>query len=356
MKLVFERREAASRSATLAAPLIALVLTVLTSLILFAALGKPAGQALYSLLLEPFDGWYNISELLLKMGPLMLIAQGLAIGFRANVFNIGAEGQLIIGAICASALPVYFPDGTSPVMLPAMIALGALGGAAWAGLAAGLRTRFNANEILVTLMLTLIATQVLNYLLLGPWKDPHGFNFPQSVMFPDAALLPLLLPGTRVNISVLAALIVSGLAHVFMRQRFSGYQLLVAGLAPRAALYAGFSENRAVWLSLLFGGLAAGFAGACEVAGPLGQLQRSVSTGYGYSAIIVAYLGGLNPLGIMVSAFLMAALFIGGDNAMVSADLPVAGVFVFQGLLLVFYLGSLTFIRHRVVLTWQRQA
>ncbi len=356
MKLSFERRDTASRAATLASPLIALVLTMLSSLVLFAALGKPAGQALYSLLLEPFVGWYNFSEVLLKMGPLLLIAQGLAIGFRANVFNIGAEGQLIIGALAASALPVYFPEGTSPFMMPAMIVLGALGGAAWAGIAAGLRTRFNANEILVTLMLTLIATQVLNYLLLGPWKDPDGFNFPQTVTFPEAALLPLLLPGTRVNISILAALVVSALAYVMMRHRFSGYQLLVGGLAPRAASYAGFSEGRAVWTSLLLGGLAAGLAGAFEVAGPLGQLQRSVTTGYGYSAIIVAYLGGLNPLGIVVSAFLMAALFIGGDNAMVTADLPVAAVLVFQGLLLVFYLASLTFIRHRARFSWRRPA
>ena len=356
MKLSFERRDSASRAVTLAAPVVALVLTMLTSLVLFAALGKPAGQALYSLLLEPFVGWYNFSEVLLKMGPLLLIAQGLAIGFRANVFNIGAEGQLIIGALCASALPVYFPEGTSPFMLPAMIILGALGGAAWAGIAAGLRTRFNANEILVTLMLTLIAVQVLNYLLLGPWKDPHGFNFPQTVTFPEAAMLPILLPGTRVNISSLAALMVSALAYVMMRHRFSGYQLRVGGLAPRAAGYAGFSENRAVWISLALGGLMAGFAGACEVAGPLGQLQRSVTTGYGYSAIIVAYLGGLNPAGIVVSAFLMAALFIGGDNAMVTADLPVAAVLVFQGLLLVFYLASLTFIRHRVTFLWRRPA
>ena len=356
MKITFERRATLSRPVLFAAPLIALGLAMLTSLILFAALGKPAGQALYSLLLEPFVGWYNISEVLLKMGPLMLIAQGLAIGFRANVFNIGAEGQLIIGALFASALPVYFPEGASPLMLPAMIALGALGGATWAAIAAGLRVRFNANEILVTLMLTLIATQVLNYLLLGPWKDPNGFNFPQSVIFPDAALLPILLSGTRVNISVLAALLISALAYVMMRHRFSGYQLLVGGLAPRAARYAGFTEARAVWVSLFLGGLMAGLAGACEVAGPLGQLQRSVSTGYGYSAIIVAYLGGLNPLGIVVSAFLMAALFIGGDNAMVSADLPVAAVFVFQGLLLVFYLGSLTFIRHRVILNWAGRA
>lgn len=356
MRITFERRETMSRLAMLAAPLVALGLTILTSLILFAALGKPAGQALYSLLLEPFIGWYNLSEVLLKTGPLLLIAQGLAIGFRANVFNIGAEGQLIVGALCASALPVFFPAGKVPMMLPAMIVLGGLGGAVWAGLAAGLRTRFNANEILVTLMLTLIATQILNYLLLGPWKDPDGFNFPQSVIFPDAALLPILLPGTRVNISLLAALAASAMAYVMMRHRFSGYQLLVGGMAPRAARYAGFSEGRAVWVSLLLGGLAAGFAGACEVAGPLGQLQRSVTTGYGYSAIIVAYLGGLNPLGIVVSAFLMAALFIGGDNAMVSADLPVAGVFVFQGLLLVFYLASLTFIRHRVTVQWQRPA
>jgi simple sugar transport system permease protein len=237
-----------------------------------------------------------------------------------------------------------------------MILLGAFGGAAWAGIAAGLRTRFNANEILVTLMLTLIAVQILNYLLVGPWKDPNGFNFPQTVTFPDVAMLPILLPGTRVNISFLAALAFSVVVYVLMKHRFSGYQLLVGGLAPRAARYAGFSENRAVWLSLLVSGLAAGFAGACEVAGPLGQLQRSVTTGYGYSAIIVAYLGGLNPLGIVVSAFLMAALFIGGDNAMVSADLPVAAVFVFQGLLLCFYLASLTFIRNRVRLQRGRPA
>ena len=204
-------------------------------------------------------------------------------------------------------------------------------------------------------MLSLIAAQVLNYLLLGPWKDPQGFNFPKTVSFPEAALLPILFEDTRVNVSIFAALLASALAFVMMRHRFSGYTLLVGGLAPRAARYAGFSENRAVWLSLLLGGMAAGLAGAFEVAGPLGQLQRSISTGYGYSAIIVAYLGGLNPIGIVISAFLMAALFIGGDNAMVSADLPVAAVFVFQGLLLVFYLASLTFIRHRVILTRRGQ-
>jgi ABC-type uncharacterized transport system permease subunit len=353
-RMSFIRRDRASRGAMLVVPLAAVFGAAVCSLLLFAALGKPAGLALYYLLLEPFLSWYNITEVLLKAAPLMLIAQGLAIGFRANVFNIGAEGQLIIGAVCASALPVYFPQGTSGWMLPAMLVLGALGGMVWASVAAGLRTRFNANEILVTLMLTLIATQVLNYLLLGPWKDPGGFNFPQSVMFPDAAMLPTLIPGTRVNISLLFALLASALAFVLVRHSFAGYQLQVAGLAPRAAAYAGFSERRAIWASLLLGGLAAGLAGAAEVSGPLGQLQRSVSTGYGFSAIVVAYLGGLNPLGIVISAVLMSALYIGGDSAMVSADLPLAAVWVFQGLLLTFYLACLVFIRNRVVFAPRR--
>lgn len=348
------RRENASLRAALLAPFIALALTVMSSLVLFALLGKPAGTALRALFIEPFLTWYNLSEVLLKTGPLLLIAQGLAIGFRAKVFNIGAEGQLVLGAICASALPVYFPTSTSPWLWPAMMVLGALGGALWAGLAALWRTWLNASEILVTLMLSLVAIQVLNYLLLGPWKDPAGFNFPQSVMFQYEAMLPTLLPGTRVNVSLLFALAATVGAWVLMQRSFLGYQLLVGGLAPRAASYAGFRAGRAVWVSLLLSGLAAGFAGAAEVAGPIGQLQRSVASGYGFTAITVAYLGGLHPLGILLSAFAMAAITIGGDSAMVTADLPVAAVRVVQGMLLVFYLAALVSIRYRLV--WARRA
>lgn len=342
------RRDAASRMAMFVAPVLALALTCIASLVLFAALGKPAGVALHALLLKPFLSWYSFSEVLLKMAPLLLIAQGLAIGFRANVFNIGAEGQFILGAICASALPVFFPDGAFPLMLPTMIVAGALGGAVYALIAAGLRTRFGASEILVTLMMSLIAVQMLNYLLLGPWKDPRGFNFPQTVMFPDNALLPILFDGTRTNISLIFAVLASVFAYLMMQHHFRGYQLRTAGLAPRAALYAGFSAPRMVWLGLGLGGLAAGIAGASEVAGPLGQLQRSVSSGYGYAAIIVAYVGGLNPLGIVASSFLISVIYIGGDSATVTAGLPVAAVEVFQGLLLLFYLLTFTLIRFRV--------
>lgn len=332
----------------ISAPIIALILTCISSLVLFAILGKPAGTALYALLLKPFLNWYSFSEVLLKTAPLLIIAQGLAIGFRANIFNIGAEGQFIIGAICASAFPVWYPDGNISLMLPMMIIAGALGGMFYAMIAAGLRTRFGASEILVTLMLSLIAAQILNYLLLGPWKDPRGFNFPQTVMFPDNALLPLIFDGTRTNISLFFSLAASALAYVFMRHHFQGYQLRTGGLAPRAALYAGFSAKRTVWLSLALGGLAAGIAGASEVAGPLGQLQRSVASGYGYAAIIVAYVGGLNPIGIIASAFLISVVYIGGDSATVTAGLPVAAVEVFQGMLLVFYLICLTSIRYRL--------
>ncbi|MEP2920872.1 MAG: ABC transporter permease [Sulfitobacter sp.] len=348
MKIQMIRRDSSSRLAMVGAPVWALGLACCTSLILFALLGKPAGTALFALLLKPFLSWYSFSEVLLKMAPLLIIAQGLAIGFRANIFNIGAEGQFIIGAICASALPVWYPDGAFPFMLPAMILAGALGGMLYAMIAAALRTRFGASEILVTLMLSLIAVQVLNYLLLGPWKDPRGFNFPQSVMFPDNALLPLLFEGTRTNISLIFALVASALAHLLMQNHFVGYQLRTAGLAPRAAHYAGFNAPRMIWLCLALGGLAAGIAGASEVAGPLGQLQRSVPSGYGYAAIIVAYMGGLRPLGIVVSSFLISVIYIGGDSATVSAGLPVAAVEVFQGLLLVFYLLTFTLIRFRI--------
>ena len=348
------RRERASLKATLLAPVIALLIALALNLALYVIMGRDPVAVIYAMLLEPFLSWNSFSEVLLKMGPLLLIAQGLAIGFRAKVFNIGAEGQFILGAILASAIPIWFPQATGHWIWPSMLISGAIGGALWAAITAFWRVRLNANEILVSLMLSLVAAQVLNYLLLGPWKDPAGFNFPQSVMFQYDAMVPILIPGTRVNVSLILTLVLSVVAWIFIQKSFTGYKLQVGGLAPRAAGYAGFSETRAIWLSLLIGGFAAGLAGAAEVAGPIGQLQRSISTGYGYAAIIVAYLGGLHPIGIVFSALVMAALYIGGDNAMVSADLPIAAVRVFQGSLLLAYLVAATFVRYR--LEWPNAA
>lgn len=343
------KRERPSLTITILAPLLALVAATLLNLLLYLIMGKDPVAVFHAMILEPFISFPSFSEVLLKTGPLLLIAEGLAIGYRAKVFNIGAEGQFIIGAIFASALPVWFPMATGQWIWPTMLLAGAVGGAMWAGITAFWRVRLRANEILVSLMLSLVAAQVLNYLLLGPWKDPNGFNFPQSVMFQYDAMVPLIIPGTRVNASLLIALALALAAYVFMQKSFMGYKLEVGGLAPRAAGYAGFSEGRAIWLSLLIGGFAAGLAGAAEVAGPIGQLQRSISTGYGYAAIIVAYLGGLHPIGILFSSVVMAAIYIGGDNALVSADLPIAAVRVFQGSLLLAYLMAMTFVRYRLV-------
>ena len=342
------RRERALLTASLLAPAVAMAVAIILNLGLYVAMGRDPVAVIYAMLLEPFLSWASFSEVLLKAGPLLLIAQGLAIGFRAKVFNIGAEGQFILGAIFASAIPVWFPQATGQWIWPAMLLLGAIGGALWASITAFWRVRLNANEILVSLMLSLVAAQLLNYLLLGPWKDPNGFNFPQSVMFQYDAMVPTLISGTRVNVSLLITLALSLAAWVFMQKSFAGYKLQVGGLAPRAASYAGFSESWAIWISLLIGGFAAGLAGAAEVAGPLGQLQRSISTGYGYAAIIVAYLGGLHPIGIILSALVMAVIYIGGDNAMVSANLPIAAVRVFQGSLLLAYLVAVAFVRYRL--------
>ncbi|MBW9064453.1 ABC transporter permease [Rhizobium herbae] len=348
------RRERASLAATLLAPLGALLVAIVLNLGLYMVMGRNPLAVLHAMVLEPFLSWASFSEVLLKTGPLLLIAQGLAIGFRAKVFNIGAEGQFILGAIFASAIPIWFPQATGGWIWPAMLLLGAIGGALWASITAFWRVRLNANEILVSLMLSLVAAQFLYYLLLGPWKDPNGFNFPQSVMFQYDAMVPTLITGTRVNVSLLIALAWSVAAWVFMQKSFIGYKLQVGGLAPRAAGYAGFNEGWAIWLSLLIGGFAAGLAGAAEVAGPLGQLQRSISTGYGYAAIIVAYIGGLHPIGIVISSVVMAVIYIGGDNAMVSANLPIAAVRVFQGSLLLAYLIAVAFVRYR--LEWPHAA
>lgn len=348
MQFEFERRPETSKKAIFVVPFITIFLTLLISSIMLFLQGHSLSLTFYAFFIEPFENTYAITEVFLKFGPLLLIAQALAIGFRAKIWNIGAEGQMIMGAVCAASVPVYFVDSTSLFLLPTMIILGALGGMFWAALAAFLRVKFNANEILVTLMLTSVATQFLYYLLLGPWKDPMGFNFPQTVMFQNEALFPTLVSGTRLNYSIFIPIMFTIAVYIFMEKRFGGFKLVVGGLAPQAASYAGFSAKGAVWKSLLIAGFAAGIAGMSEIAGPIGQLQRSVTSGYGYSAIIVAYLGGLHPIGIIFAAFFLATIHIGGDMALVTASLPISSVHIFQGMLLVLYLASYTFVNYRL--------
>lgn len=336
-----------SRLAEFSVPVVSVTLTVLAGALLFALLGKSPPQALYAFFIEPFTTRYGLGEIALKAVPLIIVAQGLAIGFRARVWNIGAEGQLLMGAIASGWLAIEFSAEGGRWLLPIMMVAGIVAGAAWAAIAAALRVWFNANEILVTFMMSSIALQVLYYLVTGPLRDPQGFNFPQSVMFDDPALFAPLVDGTRVTSSVFLAIGVTALAWVFMQRSLPGYKLLVSGLAPRAARYAGFAERQAVWVGLLAGGAAAGLAGMAEVAGPLGLLQRNISPGYGFAAIIVAFLGGLHPIGIALAGLLMALIYVGGDMSVIAVDLPHASITVFQGMLLVFYLASHVLVHYR---------
>ncbi|MFK7753031.1 MAG: ABC transporter permease [Sedimentitalea sp.] len=347
-RFVIEPRPERTLWAPVLVSVLALLLTCMGGSVLFIIYGVAPLKGLDAIFIDPLRSTYGIGEVLLKMAPLLLIAQGLAIGFRAQVWNIGAEGQLILGAIAGSLLAIWFDGTNSVLLLPAMMLAGMIAGMAWAGIAAFLRTVFNANEILVTFMLTSVALQLLYYLVTGPLRDPMGFNFPQSISFGQAAIFPIILEGTRANASLYIGLVLSVVALIFVQRSLAGYKLSVGGLAPSAATYAGFSSKKAIWLALLISGGAAGLAGVGEVAGPLGMLQRNLSPGYGYAGIIVAVLGGLHPVGIIFASAIMALVYVGGDFALLSVGVPNAVTGIFQGMLLTFYLACSFLLTQRI--------
>jgi len=346
--LKLEPRPQASQFWSLASPLLALVVTVLIGIVLFMALGKDPVKGLEVFFWEPIKSSYALGELMVKATPLLIIALGLAVCFRSNVWNIGAEGQYIIGAIFAGGVALLADKETGRWIVIAIVLAGILGGMVWASIVALLRDRFNANEILVSLMLVYVADMVLSYLVYGPWKDPAGYNFPQSKTFEAVTQIPRLMHGSRVSIGLLIALVgVAGL-WVFLFRTRAGFAQQVGGLAPAAARYAGFSSRKALWIALLASGGAAGLAGALEVAGPLGQLTPYVPAGYGFAAIIVAFVGRLHPVGMVFSAILMSMFYIGGELAQSRLGLPKSLTGVFQGLLLFTLLACDTLMAYRI--------
>jgi ABC-type uncharacterized transport system permease subunit len=335
-----------------ASPVLALLITVLIGTLMFVALGKDPVKGLQMFFWLPVNSAYAWGELLVKATPLLIVALGLAVCFRSNVWNIGAEGQYILGAIFAAGVALLADANSSRWIVLPIILAGMLGGMVWAGLTALLRDRFNANEILVSLMLVYVAVQLLSYLVGGPWKDPMGFNFPQTRNFDAVTRIPRLFDGSRVSIGVLMAMLgVAGL-WIFLFRTRSGFSLQVGGLAPAAARYAGFSSRRALWVALLISGAAAGLAGALEVAGPIGQLTIYLPAGYGFAAIIVAYVGRLHPVGMVLSAILMSMFYIGGEMAQSRLGLTKSLTGVFQGLLLFCLLACDTLVNYR--LKWSK--
>ena len=345
-----ERRPQPSTRWRWLAPVVAVGLTILTGLIIFALLGKDPILGFQVFFVYPLRSLYGLSELLLKATPLALIGMGLAVGFRAGIWNIGAEGQFLSGAVFATGVALYLPSITG-LSLVVMVFAGILGGMAWALIPAWLRARFHTNEILVSLMLVYVAQLFVSWLVFGPWRDPRGFNFPQTELFDAAWLLPTLLSGSRLNLAFVLTLIVLVIGHILLAKSYYGFSIRVAGESPSAARYAGLSERRNIYAGLLIGGACAGLAGMAEVAGPMGQLTDKASVGYGFAAIIVAFVGRLQPLGIGLAALVMALFFLGGEQAQQYLNLPGSISRVFQGLLLFYLLAADVLVQFRLVRT-----
>lgn len=339
-----EKRPSPSRAWATATPLLAVVLTMVAGGILFAILGKDPVEAMRTIFWDPLFGefaWYLRGQLLVKAAPLVLIAIGLSLGFRAGIWNIGAEGQYIMGAICGAAVGLAVYPAESRLIFPVMVAAGALGGMLWALIAGVLRTKFNTNEILVSLMLVYVAQTILSKAATGFLRNPEGMGFPGSRSFSSypAAANPELIAGTGMHWGVIAALLAVIGAYVLLAKHMLGFQIRLAGQAPRAARFAGVSPDRLVLICMGLSGALAGLAGLFEVTGPAGQISIDFNVGYGFTAIIVAFLGRLHPVGILLAGLLMALTYVGGEMASTNLGLPSAAIQAFQGMLLFFLLA-----------------
>ncbi|MBN9670603.1 ABC transporter permease [Roseibium aggregatum] len=347
MRIELVKRKEQSKAMALLSPVIAIALTALSAAIIFSLTGHNPALGLYKFFIEPLTQQWSLEATIDKATPLILIACGLAICYLSNNWNIGAEGQFIIGALFGSFLPILFPDFENGATLPLMLVSGALGGALWALIPALLKTRFNTNEILTSLMLVYVASLLLDYLVRGPWRDPGGFNFPESRMFSDAATLPEVFGGA-LSLATPITLVIAIVLAVLLAKTLKGFEIRVMGQSPRAGSFAGFSAKGLTLFSFALAGALAGLAGTMEVSGALNQLLPTISPGYGFTAIIVAFLGRLNPLGIIVAGFVLALSYIGGEAVQTALGVSNKIASVIQGLLLFFVLACDTLILYRV--------
>jgi simple sugar transport system permease protein len=356
MQLVLEKRVERSNTIALVSPLIAIGMTIVTMVVLFAILGKSPLQALWVYFIDPLTDGYSLQEIAVKATPLVMIAVGLSLCYLANAWNIGAEGQFLIGAVAGSWLAVrtHGTDAGSWV-LPAMLVMGAAAGALYAMIPAVCKVRFGASEILTSLMLVYVADLLLDYLVRGPWRDPAGFNFPTTAEFDPVATVPILIEGGRLHLGAIIALVVVGAAAILLARMIKGFEIRVVGAAPRAARFGGFNANQLTMLTFAISGALAGLAGIIEVAGPVGHLQPGFSPGYGFTAIIVAFLGRLNPVGILIAGLFLALTFIGGEQAQIAMKIPLDVTKVFQGILLFYVLACDSLILYRIRLTFRQR-
>ncbi len=352
----FEKRATPSTLMLYTTPIAAVALTMIVGAIIFSIIGYDGVGAVREIFLTPLTNSLKWQDLGVKAAPLVLIGVGLAIGYRANVWNIGAEGQYIVGGLAATGITLVTRDMQGPWILVVMAIAGIAGGAAYAGIPAFLKTKLKVNEILTSLMLTYVAIQILNYFVLGPWKDPMAFGFPQTPLFTPSQSLPTIIPGTVVHLGVPIAFFVALVLAFIMARSVFGFQVRVVGAAPDAARYGGFSANKTVWMVLLLSGGLAGLAGMLEAAGPFQQMTPGFPANYGFTAIIVAFLGRLNPLGVIFAGIVLAITFVGAEIAQTTIGLPKAATGLFQAMLLFFMLASDILIRYKLVFAGSKKA
>lgn len=363
--ITLQKREHPAAYMNYVGPLLALLMTILIGGVLFYMMGFNPLKTLSAFFITPIKDQLGLTELLVKASPIVLCALGLSFCFRANQWNIGAEGQLLCGAMTAGAVALGLSEVDAPWVIYVVVLSGVLAGMLWAAIPALLKVHFNTNEILTSLMLTYVAYQLLQYVVYGPLKDPSGFGFPESELFSDAATIAPLLDGSRLHKGILIAPILALIVWFIFSKHVLGYRIRLTGIAPAAAKYAGFSQKAIIWVVFLIAGACAGLAGALEVTGIIGQLVPAVSPGYGFTAIIVAFLGRLNPIGIVFAGLVIALTYLGGEalqiadiNSLRLADstathtIPKAVGDVFQGAILFFLLMTEVLITHKIV--WRK--
>ena len=344
-----ERLPAPSRLGAMLIPAASILLALVVGAVIVALAGQNPLAVYAAMLGGALGSRAGVAETLVKTTPLLLTGLGVAVAFRMRLWNIGAEGQFYLGAIFASWVALFgLPEAGGWVLVPAMVVAALLGGALWGLIPGALRAYLGANETIVTLMLNYVAILLADWLVHGPWKDPAAFGFPGTPRFAEAAALPNLAP-TRVHLGLLFGLVAAAVLWVLFRRTRWGYEIGVMGESARTARYAGMPTRRTILLVMALSGALAGLAGMSEVAGLGQQLQRNLSPGYGYTAIIVAWVGRLHPGGIVLVAFVLAALLVGGDQIQMSMGLPAAIAPMLQGIILFFLLGGELLTRYRLV-------
>ena len=332
-----------------AVPLLSLVAALAVGALFLTLTGRDPVEVYEAMFKGALGSRYGLSETVVKAIPLMLCALGISAAFRMQLWNIGAEGQFYMGAFAASWLPLTFPELPAVLMLPGMMLLGAAAGGLWGLAPAVLRARWKVNEIITTLMFNYVAILWVDYLVYGPWKDPKGFNFPLSAKFPAAAALPTF-GDSRIHMGLFIALLLAVFFWIIFEKSRWGYEIKVIGSSESAARYAGMNISRNIFQVMILSGAVCGLAGMTEVSGIVGRLQPGLSPGYGYTAIIVAWISKLHPAAILVVSVLFGGLQVGGFFVQ-TMGVPASVSSMLQGAVLFFVVGGEFLTKYRIVIS-----